>query len=713
MKHINHHQLSASSRAAIFISLQILVLLYTGQVVYSDFSCANEVDAPILYEDNRIHPNAGPLAQRKVGFVIPIGDFGDQIVFLPKIAISASKAMQEDCWNGLQSISDTGKFLVEPRWLDPNLGVFGPGFYLSGTVMPVNFWDINTISVDPTDNNDDVVDLKYDHNINLLQCRDNLYSGLCIPKEFESKEGLFFVDAGGFIELTNVRIGAVNVGGQSYRFKNGSVISAKIDGLGILSQFSDGYYSRVSHQASTAIRKSFSEYGQGVGAYFSGRLGSTNIATLTFSASSSEVGRKYSVQFDDMGCANRATFRDRKGNVVAGSQSSDTTPFATGRVSAFINPEGEKISLTYTENSWVPRKVCYPDGRCHEMCFNPSGYIMWEKTPDNLYINYAYTRDSVTATVSGVPLGTKEGAATVISKTVEEYYPIQNRYAYRNLKSTTITGPKGEVLSQTVYEYDSLNRLKSVMPSGKRVITFDYHLDTFLISKFSDSVKEIVYTNFDSNDNPGTITESIKDAGLLKKIYTQTVTYNPLGRPLTLDTLTHATNKISRRSFSYSDDRLLTSVTEDGLRTYAATYNAGRLMQECNAMNLCTDFNYTSNGRLSSVAAGGVVLATYSEPDVNGYPTKVTYADGRIAKTTINPRTGRPDSMESSFGGQIVKNVLSKEFRDSTNGKILDRIGVTQFNNGNQIQTLTCPAGSLGGNCTYKNHISGAEVPIG
>lgn len=249
------------------------------------------------------------------------------------------------------------------------------------------------------------------------------------------------------------------------------------------------------------------------------------------------------------------------------------------------------------------------EGRKTKRKYNLSGKIEEEISPLGRKAVYQYDRDERLIQIKYLASEQEEESKRVIDFV---YDSVGNLLYVKE-------GDGREIISETMYEYDALNRVTATIdPVGERT-TYTYDKKSGKVSSVTDATGN--RRAFQYNAAGELIEET--DAGGNTTRYQ----YNELGK------ITAVTDAVGRETKNYylSGGRLEKSIYSDG-REMLYEYDAlGRIRQKTDDKGYSLSYAYDSMGRILHVASntGQKISYTY---DTTGNVTTVTDAGGNITK---------------------------------------------------------------------------------
>ena len=288
--------------------------------------------------------------------------------------------------------------------------------------------------------------------------------------------------------------------------------------------------------------------------------------------------------------------------------------------------DGGTLSIAYNSMG-KPEKLTDKEGRGVKRSYNEMGKLSEEISPGGAVTGFTYDKNSRLTRVEIRKGAKEEEAASAVSYA---YDPVGNL-----LK--TQAGDGKEVLSETSYVYDALNRVIQVIdPSGgKTVYTYDR---TGHVSSITDAAGN--RRSFAYND-AGELAEETDIRG-----NTTRYEYNLLGQ------LSSVTDGMGRKTRHYylPGGRLEKTVYPDGREMRYAYDKLGRVTARTDGQGYTLNYTYDCMGRVLSVSSSAGQKKTYTY-DAAGNATSMTDANGN---TTVYEYTlsGRLKAVTDALGNR-------------------------------------------------------------
>ena len=284
------------------------------------------------------------------------------------------------------------------------------------------------------------------------------------------------------------------------------------------------------------------------------------------------------------------------------------------------------LSITYNALG-KPEKLTDKEGRAVKRFYNEMGKLSEEISPGGAATRFTYDKNSRLVRAEIRKGAKEEEAASVVS------------YAYDpagNLLKTQAGNGK-EVLSETSYVYDALNRVIQVIDpaGGKTVYAYDR---TGHVSSITDAAGN--RRSFAYND-AGELTEETDIRG-----NTIRYEYNLLGQ------LSSVTDGMGRKTRHYylPGGRLEKTVYPDGREMRYAYDKLGRVVRKTDGQGYTLNYTYDCMGRVLSTASSAGQKKTYTY-DAAGNVTSMKDANGN---TTVYEYTlsGRLKAVTDALGNR-------------------------------------------------------------
>ena len=373
---------------------------------------------------------------------------------------------------------------------------------------------------------------------------------------------------------------------------------------------------------------------------------------------SDALGRSRKTAYDEKGLPVRLTqpdgssfqiMRDGRGNVVRITDPyGGETSYAydeLNRVTSSTDAEGNTTSYQYDERNHI-LKVTNPGGNTRSYAYNESGKPVQMEDYDGGILSIAYN-------AMGKPekLTDKEGRGTKrtyneMGKLAEEISPggAATGFTYdKNNRLTRVEIRKGakdadaesvvdydydpvgnllktqagdgkEVLSETSYAYDALNRVSEITnpAGGKTVYTYDRAGHISSITDPAGNRRTFTY------NDAGELTEEMDIRGNITRYE-----YNLLGQ------LTAVKDGIGRetRHFYLKGGRRDKTIYPDGSQRSYTYDRLGRIISKTDGQGYCLNYTYDSMGRVTAITSSVGQKKSYTY-DALGNVTSMTDANG-------------------------------------------------------------------------------------
>ncbi len=350
-------------------------------------------------------------------------------------------------------------------------------------------------------------------------------------------------------------------------------------------------------------------------------------------------GGETSYAYDEL---NRvAATTDAEGNVTSYEYD------ARNHLIRVTSPEGNTRTYTYNESGkpvqmedfdkgtlsiaynalGKPEKLTDKEGRVVKRSYNEMGKLSEEISPGGAATGFTYDKNNRLTRVE-IRKGAKDAeAVSVVS------------YAYDpagNLLKTQ-AGDGKEVLSETVYTYDVLNRVSEVLSptGGKTVYAYDKAGHVSSITDAAGNRRSFTY------NDAGELAEETDIRGNITRYE-----YNLLGQ---LSSVTDGIGRKTRHSY-LPGGRLNKTIYPDG-RKMSYTYDKlGRITAKADGQGYTLNYTYDCMGRVLSVASSAGQKKTYTY-DVAGNVTSMTDAKGNTT-TYEYTLSGRLKGVTDALGNR-------------------------------------------------------------
>ncbi len=320
---------------------------------------------------------------------------------------------------------------------------------------------------------------------------------------------------------------------------------------------------------------------------------------------------------------------------------------AGNRLLKVTNPEGNTRSYTYNESGkpvqmedfdggtlsiaynsmGKPEKLTDKEGRAVKRSYNEMGKLSEEISAGGAAARFTYDKNSRLARAEIRKGAKEEEAASVVSYA---YDPVGNL-----LK--TQAGDGKEVLSETSYVYDALNRVIQVIDpaGGKTVYAYDRTGHVASITDPAGNRRSFAY------NDAGELAEETDIRG-----NTIRYEYNLLGQ------LSCVTDGMGRKTRHYylPGGRLEKTVYPDGREMRYAYDKLGRVVRKTDGQGYTLNYTYDCMGRVLSIASSAGQKKTYTY-DAAGNVTSMKDANGN---TTVYEYTlsGRLKAVTDALGNR-------------------------------------------------------------
>ena len=288
------------------------------------------------------------------------------------------------------------------------------------------------------------------------------------------------------------------------------------------------------------------------------------------------------------------------------------------------NPEGNTRSYSYNESgkpvqmedydggilsieynvTGKPEKLTDKEGRETRRTYNEMGKLAEEISPGGAATGFTYDKNNRLTRVE-IKKGAKEAEAASVVEYA--YDPAGNLLKIQ-------TGDGKEVLSETSYTYDALNRVSEITnpAGGKTVYAYDRAGHISSITDPAGNLRTFVY------NDAGELTEETDIRG-----NTTRYEYNALGQ------LAFVTDVIGRRTrhFYLPGGRLERTVYADGKQMDYTYDKLGRITGKTDGQGYCLNYAYDSMGRVTAITSSAGQKKSYTY-DVLGNVTSMTDANG-------------------------------------------------------------------------------------
>ncbi len=351
-------------------------------------------------------------------------------------------------------------------------------------------------------------------------------------------------------------------------------------------------------------------------------------------------GGETSYAYDEL---NRvAATTDAEGNVTSYEYD------ARNHLTRVISPEGNTRTYTYNESGkpvqmedfdkgtlsitynalGKPEKLTDKEGRVVKRSYNEMGKLSEEISPGGAATGFTYDKNNRLTRVE-IRKGAKDAEA--VSVVSYAYDPVGNLIK-------TQAGDGKEVLSETVYIYDALNRVSEAKSptGGKTVYAYDRTGHVASITDPAGNRRSFTY------NDAGELVEETDIRGNITRYE-----YNLLGQ---LSCVTDGMGRKTRHSY-LPGGRLNKTIYPDG-RKMSYTYDKlGRITAKADGQGYTLNYIYDCMGRVLSVASSAGQKKTYTY-DAAGNVTSMTDAKGN---TTVYEYTlsGRLKGVTDALGNRV------------------------------------------------------------
>ncbi len=300
----------------------------------------------------------------------------------------------------------------------------------------------------------------------------------------------------------------------------------------------------------------------------------------------------------------------------------------SGRPVQIEDFDGGTVSFSYNAMG-KPEIITDKEGRATKRSYTGSGRIAKEISPLGRTTVYQYDRDGRLVRIKRMVSEQEEEGMRVTDFT---YDPVGNLL---NVKS----GDGQDVMSETSYEYDALNRVIMVIDAAERKTSYTYDKRSGKISGITDASGN---RTFCYND-VGELTQETDNRGNIIRYQ-----YNELGK---ITTKTDAVGRVTKHYY-LPGGRLEKSIYPNGRQLFYQYDTLGRLCQKTDEKGYGLSYEYDSMGRILRIvnstgqetcydydAAGNIIAVT----DMPGNITRYSYtASGKLKDVTdpLGNRTG-------------------------------------------------------------------------
>lgn len=280
----------------------------------------------------------------------------------------------------------------------------------------------------------------------------------------------------------------------------------------------------------------------------------------------------------------------------------------SGRPVQIEDFDGGVVTVSYNAMG-KPEILTDKEGRETKRFYNLSGRIEKEVSPTGRMIVYQYDRDGRLAQAIQMASEQEEAGKAV---TDFSYDPVGNLLKTR-------AGDGQEILAETSYEYDALNRVvAAVDPAGGRT-TYAYDRRSGKISSITDAAGN--ERTFRYNDAGELIEETDIRGNTIR------YQYNEMGK---VTAVTDAAGRMTRHYY-LPGGRLERSVYPDG-REMAYQYDElGRVQKRTDGNGYGLSYTYDPMGRILRIVSSTGQETSY-EYDTAGHVSSVTDAGGNVTK---------------------------------------------------------------------------------
>ncbi|GGQ72176.1 hypothetical protein GCM10010166_47590 [Couchioplanes caeruleus subsp. azureus] len=402
------------------------------------------------------------------------------------------------------------------------------------------------------------------------------------------------------------------------------------DGTVTINEYTDGYLTRRTAAAGTAMEQSWSYEVDKAGNTTSvtGPLG--KVVTSVFDAQGNKVS-----QTDALNRTTKWTYN------ALNQVTSVTDPLERTVVNTY-NAVGDLLSIksagehtrhfTYNPDGTLATEES-PGGALTKYGYNEAGLRTWTRAPDE-------TLTKVTYNSAGQPIATTDATERTTTSTFDEVGRVltvtapgdrTTHYTYdADGNQISVTGPDHRTTTTT---YDALGRVTSVTAPGEGTTTTKYTAGGQIDEVSGPAGK----TSFKYN------ALGLRTSATDPNLKTTKYTYDAAGRLLSTELPSGATTKTA-----YDAAGQVTSTTDANEKTTTYTYDAaGQLTATKDPLGRVTKQSYTADGQLDTVTGADTTstikhkydddgqLVTVSDPD--GHDTTYAYNDAGLRITRTQP----------------------------------------------------------------------------
>lgn len=280
----------------------------------------------------------------------------------------------------------------------------------------------------------------------------------------------------------------------------------------------------------------------------------------------------------------------------------------SGRPVQIEDFDGGIVAFSYNAMG-KPEILTDKEGRETKRTYDLSGRIEKEVSPTGRTTIYQYDRDGRLVQIRRVASEQEEESKNVTDLV---YDPVGNLLRVK-------TGDGQEIMSETSYEYDALNRVVTTIdPVGGRT-TYTYDKRSGKISSVTDAAEN--RRTFRYNDAGELIEETDIRGNVIR------YQYNELGR---ITAITDAAGRVTRYYY-LPGGRLEKSVYSDGRKMFYEYDALGRIRQKTDGKGYRLSYTYDSMGRILRVVSSAGQETSYVY-DAAGNVTAITDAGGNMTR---------------------------------------------------------------------------------
>lgn len=297
----------------------------------------------------------------------------------------------------------------------------------------------------------------------------------------------------------------------------------------------------------------------------------------------------------------------------------------SGRPTQIQDFDGGIVGFSYNAMG-RPEVMIDKEGRKTKRKYNLSGKVEKEVSPSGRTTIYQYDRDERLIRIKYLMSEQEEES---IRMTDFVYDSVGNLLHVKD-------GDGREIISETMYEYDALNRVTAMIDSVGGRITYTYDKRSGKVSSVTDEAGNL--RTFQYNAVGELIEET--DAGGNTTCYQ----YNELGKIMAI---TDAIGRVTKHYY-LPGGRLKKSIYPDG-REMLYEYDAlGRIHQKTDGKGYSLSYEYDSMGRILRMVSSAGQETSYTY-DATGNVTTITDAGGNITKYAYT-LSGKIKEVTDAFG---------------------------------------------------------------